>query len=348
MTVRYHQRSLRTVPDYLCQARRIQCGKPVCQQIPGSALDDAIGKLLIDTVTPLTLEVALAVQTELESRCDETERLRSHEVERARYQSDQARRRFMHVDPGNRLVADTLEAEWNQALRALADAKERYEKQRQSDRAGLTDEQRAAIIALATDFPRLWNDSHTPQRERKRMARLLIADVTLLKSSEVRAQLRFKGGATHTLTLPLPKSSWMLRQTPETVVTEINRLLDDHTEGEIADLLNSKGMISGEGKRFNRTMVARIRSNYDLEARYSRLRARGMLTLAEIAKRLGISAATAKTWRRAGLLRSHRYNDRGETLFEQPSPNTPIKYQYQRKNRANSMASAVGRNSINS
>jgi len=136
MTVRYHQRSLRTVPDYLCQARRIQCGKPVCQQIPGSALDDAIGKLLIDTVTPLTLEVALAVQTELESRCDETERLRSHEVERARYQSDQARRRFMHVDPGNRLVADTLEAEWNQALRALADARSAM---RSSDRAIVQD-----------------------------------------------------------------------------------------------------------------------------------------------------------------------------------------------------------------
>lgn len=221
MTVRYHQRDLRTVPDYLCQSRRIQRGKPVCQQIPGSALDDAIGKLLIDTVTPLTLEVALAVQTELESRCDETERLRSHEVERARYQSDQARRRFMHVDPGNRLVADTLEAEWNQALRALADAKERYEKQRQSDRAGLTDEQRTAIMALATDFPRLWNDPHTPQRERKRMARLLIADVTLLKSSEVRAQLRFKGGATHTLTLPLPKSAWMLRQTPKLLLQRL-------------------------------------------------------------------------------------------------------------------------------
>jgi hypothetical protein len=90
----------------------------------------------------------------------------------------------------------------------------------------------------------------------------------------------------------------MLRQTPETVVTEINRLLDDHTEGEIADLLNSKGMISGEGKRFNRTMVARIRSSYDLEARYSRFRAGGMLTLAEIAKRLDISAATANVLRR--------------------------------------------------
>jgi hypothetical protein len=120
--------------------------------------------------TPLP---TLAVRTELESCCDETERLRSHEVERTHYQSDQARRRFMHVDPGNRLVADTLKAEWNHALRALADAKERYEKQRQSDRAGLTNEQRAVV--LATDFPRLWNDPYTPQRERKRMARLLIA-----------------------------------------------------------------------------------------------------------------------------------------------------------------------------
>jgi len=351
MTVRYHQRGERLMPDYLCQARSIQRGQPACQHIPGNSLDDAIGKLLIDTVTPLTLEVALAVQTELESRCDEAERLRSHDVERARYQSDLARQRFMHVDPGNRLVADTLEAEWNQALRALADAKERYEKQRQSDHAGLTDEQRGAILALATDFPRLWNDPRTPQRERKRMARLPIADVTLLKSAELRAQIRFKGGATHALTLPLPKSAWMLRQTPKTVVAEIDRLLDDHTEGEIANLLNGKGMISGEGKRFNRTMVARIRSNYGLQARYSRLRARGMLTLAEIAKRLDISTSTAKTWRCAGLLRPHRYNDRGETLFEQPGPDTPIKYQYQhnqRKNRAKSMSSAVGRNSLNS
>src|ERR1700681_3599455 len=115
--------------------------------------------------TPLTLEVALAVQKELESRCDETERFRLQEVERARYQSDLARRRFMQVDPDNRLVAGSLEAEWNQALRALAEAKERYEEQRQADRAGFNDEQRAAIMALAKDFPRLWNDPHTPQRE---------------------------------------------------------------------------------------------------------------------------------------------------------------------------------------
>jgi DNA invertase Pin-like site-specific DNA recombinase len=100
MTVRYHARGARTMPEYMCQSRSIQCGQRACQQIAGGgALDDATGMLLVETVTPLTLEVALAVQKELESRCDETKRLRLQEVERARYQSDLARRRFMQVDP---------------------------------------------------------------------------------------------------------------------------------------------------------------------------------------------------------------------------------------------------------
>jgi hypothetical protein len=348
MTVRYHARGARMVPEYMCQSRNIQRGRPVCQQIAGSALDDAIGMLLVETVTPLTLEVALAVQKELESRCDETERFRLQEVERARYQSDLARRRFMQVDPDNRLVAGSLEAEWNQALRALAEAKERYEEQRQADRAGFNDEQRAAIMALAKDFPRLWNDPHTPQREHKRMARLLIADVTLLKGKDLRAQVRFNGGATHTLTLALPKPAWMLRQTSATVITEINRLLDEHTEGEIAHLLNRQGTISGAGKRFNRMMVTRIRSNYGLESRYSRLQARGLLTVHEIAAHHDVSPATANVWRRAGLLKAHRYNDKGQCLFEQSGPDAPIKYQYQRKNRVKSASSKAALNSRNS
>jgi hypothetical protein len=110
------------------------------------------------------------------------------------------------------------------------------------------------------------------------MAPLLIADVTHLKSSNARARLRFKGGATRTFTLPLPKSTLMLRQTPGTVVIEINWLLDDDNGADIADLLNGKGIISGEGKRFNRMMVARVRFCYGLKTRYARLRARGMLT----------------------------------------------------------------------
>ena len=87
----------------------------------------------------------------------------------------------MQVDPKNRLVADALEADWNERLRALTEAQEQYERQRQADRAVLDQESRSRILALTTDFPKLWNDPKTPDRERKRMARLLIEDVTLTR-----------------------------------------------------------------------------------------------------------------------------------------------------------------------
>ena len=330
MTVRYHLQGARRVPDYLCQRHGVAHAEPLCQQIVGGELDAAIGRLLVEAVTPVTLEVALAVQKELESRSEESDRLRRQAVERARYESDLARRRYMRCDPDNRLVADSLEAEWNQALRNQTAAQEHYDKQRESE-TGLDDQQRAAILALAKDFPRLWNDPHTADRERKRMARLLIADVTLLKETEVRAQVRFHGGATHTLHLPPPKPAWLLRQTPAKVVAEIDRLLEDHTDGEIAALLNGQGLLSGEGKPLHRLMVRHIRMAYALPSRHDRLQTRGLLTLHEMAQRLNISSDTLKYWRRAGLLKAHKYDDRGGYLFEPPGPGTPIKHQHQGK-----------------
>ena len=140
--------------------------------------------------------------------------------------------------------------------------------------------------ALAQDFPRLWHDPQTPDRERKRMARLLIADVTLLKAAEITAQVRFHGSATHTLRLPLSKPAWLRRQTSPSVVTAIDALLDDYTDAETAEQLNDQGFTAGEGGRFHATTVARLRTAYALRTRYARLRARGLLTQAEIAERL--------------------------------------------------------------
>jgi hypothetical protein len=150
-------------------------------------------------MTPLILDVALAVQAELQGRLDEADRLRHKKVEQARYETDLARRRYLHVDPANRLVADSLEADWNEKLRALSDAQAQYERQRENDRLSLSDEHRARIGALATEFPRLWQDPNTPDRERKRMVRLLIEDVTLIKQGAITLHVRFKGGATQTI-----------------------------------------------------------------------------------------------------------------------------------------------------
>src|SRR4030095_13685745 len=132
---------------------------------------------------------------ELQSRLDEADRLRHAQVERAQYECELAQRRYMRVDPDNRLVADSLEAQWNETLRALSAAHEECARGREHDAHVLTNEQHSAILALASDFPRLWNAPATPDRERKRMVRLLLEDVTLNRGEQISLQLRFKGGA---------------------------------------------------------------------------------------------------------------------------------------------------------
>ena len=154
----------------------------------GAAIDAAVGRLLVETVTPMALEVALSVQQELEVRWEDTDRLRRQHVERARYEADLARRRYMQVDPDHRLVADELEGEWNRRLRILTDAQEEYERQRQADRTAVDEEQRRRILALATDFPRLWHAPGTPHREHDVALRL-----RLLVGIAVVARVQRKG-----------------------------------------------------------------------------------------------------------------------------------------------------------
>jgi DNA invertase Pin-like site-specific DNA recombinase len=199
MTVRYHHRGDRLIPDYICQKDCVEQSQPVCQRIPGTGIDAAMGQLLVRSVPPLALEVALNVQSEIQTRLAEAERLRQQQVQRAQYEADRARVRYMRVDPNNRLVADTLEGQWNEKLRLLAQAQEQCESQRRLDAVQLTKEQKAKILALATDFPRLWQASTTSDRDRKRMARLLLEDVTLRRDHQLRSRperLRAKGWLT--------------------------------------------------------------------------------------------------------------------------------------------------------
>ena len=115
MTVRYHSRHGRLCPEYICQREGIEHAEAVCQRVPGAGVDQAIGVMLVDAINPVALEVTLAVQRELQSRFDEADRLRHAQVERAQYESELAQRRYMRVDPDNRLVADSLEAHWNES-----------------------------------------------------------------------------------------------------------------------------------------------------------------------------------------------------------------------------------------
>ena len=324
MTIRYHHRRDRDVPTYMCQRDGIENARPVCTAIPGEALDDAIGALLIDTLTPLTVETALQVSAELEHRAAEAGALRAAHVERAQYLADLARRRYLAVDPANRLVADTLEADWNTALRALNDAQDAYDKASQQHAGQLTAAQKQRIQQLVTDLPAIWNDPATPQRERKRIARLLLTDVTATQTGDlITAHVRLAGGQDHTITVSPPLPVADQRRTPAEVVSAIDTLLDQHTSGQIAGILNQQGLASGTGEPFHRLIVDHIIRAYRLRSRRQRLRDTGMLTLAETAAAHGVHNHTIKAWRRAGIVTGTRYNDKGEFLYHPPDPGNP-------------------------
>jgi DNA invertase Pin-like site-specific DNA recombinase len=323
MTVRYHLHKTQLIPDYVCQRQGIEHGMPVCQSINGQEIDKSIGELLLETMTPMALEVALSVEQEIETRMEEIDALRRKQVERVRYEADLAERRYLQVDPANRLVADVLEGEWNAKLRALQDAQEEYERQGRDQSLAVSDAARTRLAALAGDFPKVWLDPGTPDREKKRMIRLLVEDVTLVKQDSVNMHVRFKGGSTQSLELPLPLLVSDMRKTNEAVVREIDRLLNAHTDGEIALMLNEKGMHSGTGNSFRLITVQRVRRAYHLTNRFNRLRALGLITLREMAQRLGVTSSTVKYWKVRGRYRAYRYNDKGECLYAPPPRDLP-------------------------
>lgn len=246
MAVRYHSRGGRLAPEYLCAGNTSNHGTPPCQLVPGGNLDQSIGKLLVETITPAKLQLALSVQQEIDEREAETGRLYQMQVERARYDSTLAERRYKAVDPDNRLVAGTLEAEWNDRLRRVREAEQEHERLTLA-RQAVTSQVREQILRLAEDFPQMWQDPKTPDRERKRMARLLIEDITLLRSPEqVTAHIRFKGGASQTIHAPVRRP----RTNPQ-AVAEAKRLLENHHDhASIAALLNQAGMKTARGKCF--------------------------------------------------------------------------------------------------
>ena len=265
MTVRYHQRGGQRIgPDYLSAHKSIERGEHPCQRVPGAVLDRAIGVLLVERVTPEALALTLAVQEEVVQRAEEAQRLRHLQVERAQYEADLAQRRYLKVDPDNRLVATVLEAEWNTKLRELEEARTIEEQYKQSDQHQVSAQERAEIDQVPERFRQFWNDPKTTARERKRMVRLLIEDVTVHKSDQMVAHIRFKGGATQTINVALPPPFAQSRLTAPDTLAAIDRLLDEYTDAQVAEQLNQQGYRTFDGLLFQSMHVAQLRRHHGL------------------------------------------------------------------------------------
>jgi DNA invertase Pin-like site-specific DNA recombinase len=330
MTVRYIVRQGHPAPYYVCQREGIATAQRICESLPGVTLDDAVAEAVLAAVTPAALEVALEVFEELRARKADVDRLRRAQVDRAREEAELAQRQFLLVRPEHRLVADSLERQWNEALMRLAAAEEEYRHATTADAPALTGDDRARIHALASDLPRVWHDPRTAMRERKRMLRLLIEDVTLLRAHAIQIQIRWKGGATMTLERSLPLTAPDLRRTPAIIVEQIRALTTDQTDRQVAATLNGRELRSGTGQPFNRVVIRHIRQTYGISGLAEHLHQAGWLTATEIAVQLGVHFTTAKRFAHEGVLRAVRADDRGLLLFEPPTGPLPRAHQGKR------------------
>ena len=318
MTTHYDNRGRQLRPRYVCRREGVDKGLPVCQSVPGTAIDAAVAELVLELMNPQMLELALSAQDELRRRIHEADALRAKAVQRLEEEVDLAGRRHRMADPSNRLVVDVLEAEWNACLLRLQDASDEQARQREQDRAELSERQRKRIKALATDFPALWSNPATPAKQRKRMLGHLIADVTIVKSGEIGVGVRLRGGADRRFTLPLPLSAADRYRTDPGVVALLDQLLADHSYAEIAAILNQRGVRTGRGNAFNARKVYVLRRDHDLKTRYERRRDLGLLTGREVAALLGIAPTMVNGLRRSGRLQGANTGG-NRWLYERPA-----------------------------
>jgi DNA invertase Pin-like site-specific DNA recombinase len=297
-------------PCYLCnRQRRDGLASKDCMSFRCNLLDAAMVEEVLQALQPAEIELALAALQELESRDRTISRQWQMRLERAEYEAALAERRYHEVDPSQRLVAGTLERRWNDALLQLEDLKKQVaEFQRQEARV-TSDEQRAKVLALATDLPRLWHAPTTQAKDRKRMLRLLIKDITVEKTlnpKHLLVHIRWQGGACSDICLPLPPNIADRVRYSGTIVERVRHLAQSLADGEIADLLNQEGHVSALGKPFTGSMVQWIRYRYQIAK--ARLVRPEELTVQQVAERFRVSPNVVYYWIDRGVIEARRLN----------------------------------------
>jgi len=297
LTVRYKGNG-GLYPMYQCAWKhREGLASRACLDLSSAPLDKAIADRLVGAITPVTIELALAALTDLEERDREITAQWRMRIERARYDVDLAERRYEAVDPSNRLIAATLEQRWNDAMQRLHDLEaELTAFERQAMRA-VTAEQKQQILQLAGDFPRLWTASSTAARDRKRILRLLVRDITVSKGPEpktVRLHIRWQGGETETLQVQLPQKRADAIRYPSLVVARIRELAVNHHDDEIATLLRSEGCVSPlTRKPITPAMIKWLRYKHRIAAPRP---PEGTLNVRQVCERYGVSLSVVHYW----------------------------------------------------
>jgi hypothetical protein len=318
MGVRYSCRGGQAIPVYVCQRDSLEKGGRTCQYIDGQGVDGAIAGMLSSRLTPEAVAQSVAVQKELDKRQDESLNYYQMRVDRCKQEAALARRRFMAVDPDNRLVALELESDWNLKIKRLDDAMDEYGRQAEKAEKGRGARDYEAADRLAENFSEMFDSDAVSLKDKKRMARYLIEDVMLVKlDGAIKIQIRYKGYTTQSVTIDAPKRSNEKYSTPPDVIESVRMAAETLIVEDIAALLNEKGLVSGKGKPFTPTIVKRIMHAYGIPNKKDRLLARGYVVAAVKAASLGITADALYLQIRSGEYRGEcvRVNSRNEYVF---------------------------------
>jgi excisionase family DNA binding protein len=290
---------------YECgHSRADHVNTPACRSVKAAVVDELVTRRLLEALAPEEIALALAAADEVADRRTRASRALELRVERARYDAVRAERAFHACEPENRLVARSLETRWEQKLRELAEAEAELAEQT----APAPEPSREQIERLARDVPALWAAETTSEKDRKRLLRALIADVTLTSepgSRELRVGIRWRSGAAEQHTVQRPKTRAEVTRTAPEAVELTRRLAPEHTNAQIAEQLNAAGLRTSTGGPFASEHVQWIRWRHKIA--YPTTWAQdGELTVGQIAERLGVSDGTIYDWISTGKLAARR------------------------------------------
>jgi DNA invertase Pin-like site-specific DNA recombinase len=302
MQVRYQDR----LPRYECgHSRADHVATPLCGSVRADTIDAVASDALLATVAPDQVALALAAAGEVTDRHRRSVRAAELAVERARYAADRAERAFVACEPENRLVARTLEARWEARLTDLAEAEAALAVQAHAQPGLPGPDQLAATIA---DLPALRAAPTTSDKDRKRLLRTLLADVTLTPSASDSAQisvgLRWKSGASQQVRVTRRKNAYQLRATSPAAIELARRIGPGLDNNALAGALNDAGHRTGTGQPFDGVAAGNLRSYHHIP--YPGLLEAGEHTPRQVAQLIGVSAGTIHYWINAGYLTARR------------------------------------------
>ena len=297
-------------PGYYCGNSQIVNGRGErCLQVGGLRIDKAVAGAFLEAMTPAGTEAALQAEQQCQAEYQATIHQWRRQVERAEYEAQRAERRCRSVEPENRLVARTLEAQWEERLSELARAQADLARQEQQRPEPLTDEQREHLRTLGRDLQRVWESPTTTDRDRKELLNLLLEEVNIrLEKSDTQSTahliVRWRGGAVSELNVDLRVCRQPAIRTDEQTLDLLRRLACHYDDAIIAGILNRQGRRTARGQRFTANHVGNLR-RYRKIARYehSATNQEGdSVTIQKAAEMLGLAPSTMHRWLMDGFI----------------------------------------------